>query len=103
MLIRPEFTNFQGMRVLLEGGTLVWNNLFIVITNGSPTVSLTLVVSDFLTFKWPRYFPPVGAQGGAPWDPQRKPTFPAEFCDECYTLQKTTMFKQNWLTDWLTK
>ena len=38
--------------------------------------------------KWPRYFPPVGAQGGggSMGPHNKKTTFPAEFRDECYNI-----------------
>ena len=49
-----------------------------------------------LTLKRPRYFPPIGAKGvsmGPPFKKKKKKknTFPAEFCDECYTLHLHTI------------
>ena len=47
----------------------------------------TVKIKLALTLKWPMYFPPVDAQMGGSMGPQnKKTTFPAEFCDACYTI-----------------
>ena len=53
-------------------------------------LSKTLCVN--LTLKWPRYFTPVGAQGGTPL---KKTTFPPEFCNEICTIYVWTIKSHN--------